>query len=246
MKEERTPAIIQARFSSTRLPGKALLRLGSRTALERVVTLSRTFSSLVILATSTSSSDDPLVEAAEGLGILCVRGALDDVHARFRLALAHPECAGAEWFFRITGDCPLLSPALARHLLFERSEEIDYVYFADEELPRGLAPELVRTKAFLSQEELSPEEREHVTLALYGRSDRIRVRKLDVPAPFQHPELRLTLDYPEDAALFERLFAIDDKMSSEGAIFTLLERPDLSALNERRMTHNPIQRTAAP
>lgn len=243
--DDKTPAIIQARLGSTRLPGKALLRLGSRTALERVVTLSKAFSAQVILATSTSPEDDPLRAAARDLEIPCVRGPLEDVHARYRLALALEECAGSEWFFRVTGDCPLLSPTLARLLLAARSAEVDYAYFADDELPRGLAPELVRTSAFLSSEDLSSEEREHVTLALYGRGDSARVRRLEVPSSFQHPELRLTLDYPEDALLLERLFVVDDSISAEGAIEMLLRRPELAALNRHQRTQIPLTQGVA-
>lgn len=235
-----TPAIIQARFGSTRLPGKALLPLGSLTALERVVKGAQAFSDRVVLATSTSAEDNLLEDAARALGIVCVRGPLDDVHERFRVALRHDVCSGSEWFFRVTGDCPLLSPTLARLLLSERAAELDYAYFADDELPRGLAPELVRTSAFLSQKDLSPDECEHVTLALYGRSDAARIKKLDVPDPFRHPRLRLTLDYPEDALLFRNLFALGDMMSAEQAIQILLARPELARLNRHHKTLDPL------
>lgn len=240
MKEDSVPAIIQARFGSTRLRGKALRKLGSKVALERVITAARRWTSRVIVATSTEAEDDPLVALARECGALCVRGPLDDVHGRYRAALAHPECEGARWFFRVTGDCPLLSETLARRLLEARSDRHDYLYFADDELPRGLAPELVRVHAFLEHGELSPAEREHVTLALYGRGDGARAHKLEVPPVFRHPALRLTLDYPEDAQLFERLFALDDDMSSEAAIATLLARPDLAQINSHAKTTVPV------
>ncbi len=237
--DDVVPAIIQARFGSSRLRGKALLPLGTMSALERVIRRVRLFSSRVLLATSSAPEDDPLEALAASLGVKTVRGPLEDVHQRFRLALDHESCLGARWFFRVTGDCPLLSEQLANELLEAREDSVDYLYFADEELPRGLAPELVRVSAFVTTEPQSAPEREHVTLALYGRSEAKRTKKLPIPAIFRHPELRLTLDYAEDAQLFERLFAIDDLISPERAVETLLARPDLSALNQGADTVAP-------
>jgi spore coat polysaccharide biosynthesis protein SpsF len=236
---EIVPAIIQARFGSSRLRGKALLPLGTMSALERVIRRAGLFAKCVLLATSDAPEDEPLEALARSLGTPTVRGPIEDVHARFRLALEHDVCRGAEWFFRVTGDCPLLSERLAKELLEARDDSSDYLYFADEELPRGLAPELVRVSAFVETEPLSAPEREHVTLALYGRADAKRAKKLPIPEIFRHPELRLTLDYAEDARLFEGLFAIDDRISPERAVETLLARPDLSALNRGAETVAP-------
>lgn len=237
--EEVVPAIIQARFGSSRLRGKALLPLGTMSALERVIRRVRLFSSRVLLATSSAPEDDPLEALAESLGILTVRGPLEDVHQRFCRALEHEACRQAQWFFRVTGDCPLLSERLATELLAERDDSVDYLYFSDDELPRGLAPELVRTSAFLRTAPQSAPEREHVTLALYGRGDETRTKKLPIPEAFRHPELRLTLDYAEDAVLFEHLFALDDRISPERAVATLIARPDLSAVNRGAETAAP-------
>lgn len=243
---ELVPAIIQARLGSARLPGKSLRRLGSKTALERVVAAAGQFADPVIVATSTAPADEALVDAAESLGIPCVRGPLEDVYSRYRIALEHPRCLGAEWFFRVTGDCPLLSPTLARLLLSHRSEALDYLYLADDELPRGLAPELVRKHAFLRISKLSSDEREHVTLALYGRGESSRTGKINPPKPFQRPDFRLTLDYPEDAALFDRLFELDDAITAEQAISVLRDRADLSRINSDARTAAPELRSATP
>ena len=84
-------------------------------------------------------------------------------------------------------------------------------------------------------------ERQHVTLPFYRAGSSYRARKLPVPADFAHPELRLTLDYPEDAALLEALFAFDPQMTSEQSVRHLLAHPELSALNAHKQTSAPAR-----
>jgi spore coat polysaccharide biosynthesis protein SpsF len=237
----RTLGIVQARLSSTRLPGKVLMTLGGRSVLERVLRCAKRYCSEVLVATSTHPSDDAVSRECERLGARCVRGSLDDVFSRFRLALSRPEYSDVDWFYRVTADCPLHSRRLGEALALARTDLADYLYFADEELPRGLAPELVRRAAFdaIDVEQLSADERQHVTLPLYRVGSKFHARKLAVPGELAHPELRLTLDYPEDAALFEALFAVDSDLTSEQAVRYLLSHPELAALNRHRQTAVP-------
>jgi spore coat polysaccharide biosynthesis protein SpsF len=244
----RTLGIVQARLSSTRLPGKVLMKLGGRSVLERVIGCAQSYCSEVLVATSTDPTDDAVLRECARLGARCVRGSLSDVFARFALALSGPEYTANEWFYRVTADCPLHSQRLGEALAAARAEDVDYLYFADDELPRGLAPELVRRAAFdaIDAEKLSLEERQHVTLPLYRVGSRFRARKLTVPAELSHPELRLTLDYPEDAALFEALFAVDPEIESEQAVRYLLSHPELAALNRHRQTAVPLLAPKTP
>lgn len=233
--------IVQARLSSTRLPGKVLMRLGDKSVLERVVGCALGFSDQVVVATSSDASDDAVQAECERLGVGCVRGSLSDVFGRFAEVLARPEHAHVEWFYRVTADCPLQSRSLSRELYLSRSDASDYLYFADDELPRGMAPELVRRAAFdsVDRSRLTPDELQHVTLPFYRAGSSYRARKLPVPADFAHPELRLTLDYAEDAALFEALFAVDPNMTGEQAVRYLLAHPELSELNAHKHTTAP-------
>lgn len=233
--------IVQARLSSTRLPGKVLMKLGGKSVLERVLSCARDYCDDVVVATSSDASDDALQRECERLAVPCIRGSLSDVFSRFAQVLALPQYRAVEWFYRITADCPLQSRMLARELFFARSQHSDYLYFADDELPRGMAPELVRRQAFDSVDRsgLTDDERQHVTLPFYRDGSRYRASKLAVPADFAHPELRLTLDYPEDAALFEALFARDAHMTSEQAVRQLLADPTLAAVNQHKRTAAP-------
>jgi spore coat polysaccharide biosynthesis protein SpsF len=239
----RALGIVQARLSSTRLPGKVLLELGGKTVLARVVEGARAYCNDVIVATSSDPSDDAVHSECQRLGVTCVRGSLPNVFSRFALALSLPEQREVGWFFRITADCPLHSALLGRKLLAAAAEQpdADYLYFADEELPRGLAPELVRRAAFDSVDaaHLTDDERQHVTLPFYRSGSRYRALKLTVPSELQRPELRLTLDYPEDAALFRALLSVERDMTGDRAVSYLLAHPELARINQQQQTVAP-------
>jgi len=227
-------SLVQARMSSSRLPGKVLLPLGDGTVLDQVLRRAAAFSSQVAVCTSLEPDDDAIEAHCQKVGALCIRGSRDDVFARFRAALLDPRVEPGAWFARVTADCPLVSIPLARRLAEEAAADpdLDYLCYRLDRLPRGLPVELVRRGAFLALDPaaLDGPEREHVTLALYESPGRHRCRRLDPPAGLRHPELRLTLDHPEDYALLQRLFE-DPDVSAESAVRRMLRDPELPWLN---------------
>lgn len=106
-----TVAIIQARMSSSRLPGKVLLDLAGQPMLVHVVERvkgARTIQDIVV-ATTNDPSDDPIEQACAARGYACFRGSLHDVLDRYYQA-ARASRAGV--IVRITADCPLIDPAV--------------------------------------------------------------------------------------------------------------------------------------
>src|SRR5581483_9022806 len=107
----KTTAILQARVSSARLPGKVLLDLAGKPMLERQIErlrYCRTFDE-ILLATTTHAEDDPIAELAERLRLRLYRGSLEDVLDRFYQAA---KWTGAGTVVRITGDCPMIDPLI--------------------------------------------------------------------------------------------------------------------------------------
>src|SRR5216110_2122701 len=107
----RVIAIVQARFSSQRLPGKVLMHLGDRPMIGHLcdaLTHARSLSGMV-LATSTESSDNALAHYSEERRIPCFRGSLTNVAERM---LGAARSAKADALVRISGDSPLLDPVL--------------------------------------------------------------------------------------------------------------------------------------
>ncbi|MBJ95305.1 MAG: spore coat protein [Rickettsiales bacterium] len=226
-------AIIQARMSSSRLPGKVLLPLGDGLVLDQVVKRARLFAEQVVVCTSTDPDDQAIEEHCEQRGVVCVRGPLDDVFERYRLALSDPRVRRCDWFARVTGDCPLLSPELARFLMGNIEASDHYLCVRHEALPRGLTAEFIKTEAFLRIDaaQLDPPEREHVTLHLYENPELYRCRFLDPPIQLRYPELRLTLDYQEDYMVLQELFAGAADITAEEAILRLNSDQELRSKN---------------
>ncbi len=107
----QTLAIIQARTTSSRLPGKVLQDISGQPMLVHVVerTLRAELVDQAVVATTTDPSDDPIVELCKKRGYACFRGSLHDVLDRFYQAACQYE-AGV--IVRITADCPLIDPRL--------------------------------------------------------------------------------------------------------------------------------------
>lgn len=192
-------AIIQARMSSSRFPGKVLAELAGLPLIvfmvERV-RLARRLDAIVV-ATSTDSTDDPLADELAKRNIACFRGNLDDVLDRF------VQCArtlNATHVVRLTGDCPLMDADLVDRGLAELAKgDADYVSnVAPPTYPDGLDVECFTMQALelAWQNAKLPSEREHVTPYLRNGAPGIRVRNWCGSADFS--ALRWTVDHPDD------------------------------------------------
>lgn len=232
-----TIAIIQARLSSTRLPGKVLLPLGQRPALDWVVSAAAAIPGVdrVVIATSDQPDDDALAAWAAARGVTCHRGPLDDVLARFALAARAEQ---ADIVLRLTGDCPLLDPQVCGQVLaLLRRQNLDYASnIAPQTWPDGLDCEAF-TRAALDAadaEATSPHDREHVTPFLRDRRDRFKAGGVVCPLPGLERE-RWTLDEDRDLDFLRRVVALlpdATRPPSHLEVLAVLDaQPDLRAAN---------------
>jgi spore coat polysaccharide biosynthesis protein SpsF len=104
-------AIVQARMSSSRLPGKVLRDIAGEPMLARVVERTRQSSLVnqVVVATTMDPSDDVLVDFCDQRAYPCYRGSLHDVLDRYYQAARNYQ---AHVILRITSDCPVVDPGL--------------------------------------------------------------------------------------------------------------------------------------
>lgn len=192
----KTGLIIFARFSSSRLPGKALLSIDGRPLLGRVFDRTRRVNGRydIVLATSDREDDDPLAQFAEDEGIQTFRGALDDVAGR---ALACCKAFGFERFVRICGDRPFLDPTLINVLLdHHEKKSLDLATNAGmKTFPAGVATEIVLVDALerAVRQGLSQEDREHVTKYFYDNSSAFRIFNLESSDP-TYRDVNLSVD----------------------------------------------------
>jgi spore coat polysaccharide biosynthesis protein SpsF (cytidylyltransferase family) len=209
--------ILQARYGSTRLRGKALATVGGRTILEQCLRrLIQAGVARVVLATTTSHEDDALDTLAKRMGVLVYRGQTDDVLGRFSEAA---RLFNLDPVLRATADNPAVDvQSPGRVLAALQSTEADYI--REEGMPLGASVEGMTAEALHRAARLAtdPYDREHVTTFIRKRRDLFRVTQVEAPAPLARPWLRLTVDTAEDLAwvreLFDRTGAEDPSLSA--------------------------------
>ena len=212
MPEPRIGALVQARVSSTRLPGKVLRPLAGRPLMDWLIErLGRAGGvDVVAVATSDEGSDDAVAEHCSALGVPCVRGPLADVAARM---VAAADALGLDAFVRVNADSPLLDPALVERAVARyREGGADLVSNVHPErtCPRGQSVEVVRTDVLRARlADLDADEREHVTLGLYRRPADIRIASLACDPPTR--DVALTVDDAADAEALDDLLARLDR-----------------------------------
>ena len=206
-------ATVEARMTSSRLPGKVLLPAGGRPLLEILVERLLRAPGLdgVVIATTLNASDDPISALGEKLGVGVFRGSEHDVLGRVCGAL---RSSGADVCVEITGDCPLIDPDIVGEALTEflrtRAEHL-YVSNSDPHraVPAGLDVQVFFASALFQLEAITgdPEDREHVSYGFYRpeSGDRWRPRFIRHAACVGAEELLVTLDFPEDYDLIRRL-----------------------------------------
>lgn len=201
MPDERPLIVIQARMSSSRLPGKVLADVAGEPMLAlmlRRLAPAGEWAEIVV-ATSTERIDDPIAPVAEGIGARVVRGPRDDVLGRYLLTIG--DRAGP--VVRLTADCPLIDPTLVREAvaLFDRTPGCAYVSNVDPRtFPKGLDVEVIDAEALrtIAAEPRTGAEREHVTAAI--RDDPRRFPAASLTGDADLSGLRWTVDYPDDLA----------------------------------------------
>lgn len=236
-----TLIILQARTSSSRLPGKVLLPILNKPMLSHQIsrlTKVKTPHQLII-ATSELASDDAIAQLCQALNVKCFRGSLDDVLDRYyHAALANNPKGQVKNIVRVTGDCPLIDSTIIDKVIeLFLTSKVDYCSNCEPAtLPDGLDVEIFTlaalTKAWLLAKKSS--EREHVTPFIRNN------KHLFSCINFYHqPDLshfRLTVDEPEDFELitkiYQSLYRKNHDFKLVDIINLLEQQPELALINQ--------------
>lgn len=262
MSQPSVIAIIQARMGSSRLPGKVLMPIGEKPMLAHVVERTRLADTIgrVVVATTTDSLDDPIVELCEARSFEYYRGSMYDVLDRYYQAAA---LFGAETIVRITADCPLIDPQVIDRTVeafFGTPKTEDFILtplgkspvgcehifpvdFAANRLPPpfgrtypiGLDTEVCSMQGLETawQEANEKHQREHVMPFFYDHLERFKV--LLVNHSQDYGNLRWTVDTPADLELVRKIFSSFPNRDhfSWIDILALFERfPELADINK--------------
>jgi spore coat polysaccharide biosynthesis protein SpsF (cytidylyltransferase family) len=194
-------AIVQARMTSTRLPGKVLVDLAGAPMLERVVQRAADASLVdgVVVACSDRPADDPIAAWCARAGVTAFRASESDVLGRF---VGAATAAGADLVVRLTADCPFLDPAVIDLVVgaLIADPQLDYAAnVLERSFPRGLDVEAFTRDALGRMDRLgrSPASREHVTIGpRLEHPEAFRCRS--IRAEHDDSDLRWTVDTPVD------------------------------------------------
>jgi spore coat polysaccharide biosynthesis protein SpsF len=183
---------IQARMSSTRLPGKSMLDLAGKTLLERVIesVQKAKFLDKIVVLTSTDFSDNLIEQKCKSININVFRGYLHNVLRRFYDAA---KIYDADYYFRVTADNPL-TPAF---LIDELAQAEIGDYACSEDIPVGTKVEKFSKKALEEayKNAKTDYEKEHVTPYMIKNFGKNIIKS---PEKIRFPELRATVDTLED------------------------------------------------
>jgi spore coat polysaccharide biosynthesis protein SpsF len=162
-------AVVQARTSSRRFPGKVLKKFRGKKVLAHVLEAAGLACGRerVVCATSEEPSDDALAKFVTRAGWELHRGSLNNVWSRFRDIAS---TSGTDWIIRICADSPLMPASLIRTMVMLVRPDLDLITnIYPRTFPRGQSVEIIRERLF-REEPFFPKtssDREHVTPHLY-------------------------------------------------------------------------------
>lgn len=207
----KTILITQARYGSTRLPGKVLKEINGKSLLQIHLERLKKCKSVseIIVATTTNSEDQVIYDNAIEWGFTSSRGSESDVLDRFYQAVKDKN---ADWIVRVTSDCPLIDPVLVDNVIdFVQLNNKDYgANIIIENFPDGQDIEVFKfsalEKAWHNAKLLS--EREHVTPYIRNNTD-VKDGNLfsaiNFPCDFDFSKIRMTVDEIRDFELIKIL-----------------------------------------
>ncbi len=230
----RTIAIVAARLGSHRFPEKVLLDLHGRPVLWHVVNRCRQIAGVddVVVATTFSDADQALVSWCQLNHIPIARGGAteNDVLGRYYdVATQH----GADVIVRVTADCPMLDADTASMVVAQLVPGLDYSSNVNPPtFPDGLDTEAFTYETLdrLNRIVEDANEREHVTLFVAQHPGRFKVANVG-----HDPDLsnqRWTVDFPEDLAFMQSIFAeLGDDFNMQDVLTLLETKPELAQIN---------------
>jgi spore coat polysaccharide biosynthesis protein SpsF len=236
-KNQTNAVIIQARMTSSRLPGKVLADICGKPSLQHMLErVSRAKKvNNIIVATTVNATDDPIVELCNQLGYKVFRGDEIDVLGRF---LQAAELENSEVVVRLTADCPMVDPTIIDEVIgVYNLGDFDYVSNCNERTyPDGLDVEIFSISALREADEnvISSFGREHVTPYIRGvyfeyERGNFKIKQVKFLTDLSH--IRWTVDTYKDLEVVRELISnLPEKYSWLDALSFATKKPYLLGL----------------
>lgn len=208
MSDKKIVASIEARMTSSRLPGKVLMQaINGMSMLEFMIHRVRKSQLIdqIVVATTINSTDDPIIEMCKKLSIDYYRGSENDV--LLRVLNAH-KSVNSKIIVELTGDCPLIDPKIIDQVInVYLNNNFDYVSTGNvRSFPGGVGTQVFSIDILkeISTKTKEPYDREHVSPYIY-QSGEYSLRAVIADKELFWPELILALDYKGDYYLIKKI-----------------------------------------
>ena len=232
MKNKTFVTTIEARMTSSRLPGKVMMKIGNKEVISILIERIKKskFVKNIIVATTTNEVDDIIEKITKNHDVHCFRGDENDVLGRLSFAL---EGCTEENVIQLTGDNPLIDPEIIDYMCnyyLDSNSNYDFLTnnglmnMDDHYLPLGMDVSIFKRKDLIeiSLKTNDLEDREHPTLFFYrtGRSS-YSIKNIEIPDIWQNTlGARLTLDTIEDFRVISEIYS---SLNKKNKIFSLVD-----------------------
>jgi len=236
-------AVIEARMGSTRTPGKTLLDISGKPLIERVLYRFKLCEKIddLVVATTVNPKDDILVEFCKKHSVKYFRGSENDVMQR---VIEAAESVGADIIVEQGADNPFVDPEVVDQLVeIYKTGNYDFVSSALKlTYPLGIYAHIFSLIALKKISDITsdPKDRENVNNYFWEHPEQYNLFNLEATGNLHRPEIRLTVDYPEDIELARKVFAhFKRPFTTQELIQFLDEHPEIRDLNK-----NCVQKAA--
>lgn len=240
---ENAVIVVQARMSSSRLPGKVMLPILGKSLLARMIERLQmiTHKAQIVIATSEDKSDDVIEQEASKINITCYRGNLNNLLDRHYQAAKQ---LGADIVLKIPSDCPLIDPLIIDKILdcyFDDPARHDYVSnLHPATFPDGNDVEILTMDCLERtwKEASRPLELEHTTPYIWENPDKFKIGNVIWETGKDYSmSHRFTIDYEADYLFIKRIYEelYPEKMdfSCEDILNLLEEKPEIYHINAK-------------
>jgi len=238
---EKIVIVVQARMSSSRLPGKVMLPILGESLLFRMIERLKMIKhkAQIVIATSEESGDNIIEQEASKIGIPCFRGSLNNLLDRhYQVAKQY----NADIVLKIPSDCPLIDPMIIDQVLdfyFENPGQYDFVSnLHPATFPDGNDVEIMTMHCIERtwKEATRQLELEHTTPYIWENPEKFRIGNVAWNTGNDYAmSHRFTIDYQADyefiKAVFEELYPAKPNFSCEDILELLGKRPDIYQIN---------------
>lgn len=233
---------IEARMSSSRLPGKSMKEILGKPLLQLLIERVRNCQKIdqIVVATTANPSDDVIGELAKKTGVNFFRGSENDVLDR---VLKAAKSVNADLILELWGDSPLVDSNMLGYLIeYFLENDFDCIGTTlpnfQKTYPIGISALIFPTKILeeVARITQNPVDRENVSNYIYEHPEKYKIGQLPCPAELNYPHLRLTVDEQEDfdlvRSVFENLYPTNPNFTAADAIKFLNLNPEIRDLNK--------------